>query len=151
MARLTFLFVYALLSSEPLTANSTKTVLDRTLSVQAVTKVYDGDTFTVDLANCNEPILCRDIPIRMAGIDAPEIHAKCTAEAAMADLARTYLKRRLNSSDPVELRNVVRDKYFRLRAEVWIDGHEVGKQMLQEGLVRDYYGGARMKWCVDKQ
>lgn len=144
MARLTFLFVYALISSD-LTAATTPP-----LQILAITKVYDGDTFTVDLANCAEPIVCRDVPIRVAGIDAPEIKAQCGAEAAKADRARTWLKRRLNTGRPVELKNVVRDKYFRLRAEVYIGDKMIAPEMVALGLARPYNGGARAGWCGTK-
>lgn len=118
-----------------------------TLEVQSVTRVYDGDTFTVDLADCSVSIVCRDIPIRVRGIDAPEIHGKCSSEKQQAQEARTQLKRLVNSARRVVLVNPARDKYFRLDADIKVDGKDVGEAMTATGLVRAYRGEKRKWWC----
>ncbi|MBT9528863.1 MAG: thermonuclease family protein, partial [Pseudomonas sp.] len=39
-----------------------------------------------------------------------------------------------------------RDKYFRLLAEVWIDGHSLGDLLLKAGLAKVYTGGTKSPW-----
>jgi micrococcal nuclease len=118
-----------------------------TLEVQSVTRIHDGDTFTVDLADCSVSIVCRDIPIRVRGIDAPEIHGKCSSEKQQAQEARTQLKRLVNGARRVVLVNPRRDKYFRLDADIKVDGKDVGEAMTATGLVRAYHGEKRKGWC----
>lgn len=118
-----------------------------TITPAAVISIYDGDTFTVDLLNCPD-VLCKRIPVRIDGIDAPEMKGKCQAEIDKARLAKQYLVTRLRSGQDVELRNVARDKYFRLRANLWVGGVDVGDGMIKAGLARPYHGEKRMTWCA---
>ena len=47
----------------------------------------------------------------------------------------------------IELHNVQSCKYFRVVAEVWIDGESLADTLKAEGLAKDYDGeGARPKW-----
>lgn len=117
------------------------------LEVASVRKVYDGDTFTVDLANCDHPILCQNIGVRVLGIDAPELHSRCQKEHLQALEAKAALSQIIQAGGHMRLRNVKRDKYFRIDATVEIDGHDVAKAMKATGLVRDYTGDTRKPWC----
>jgi len=48
----------------------------------------------------------------------------------------------------VELRNLQRGKYFRIVADVYADGINVGDQLINEGLAVPYDGGRKTKdWC----
>lgn len=118
----------------------------QTLFPTTVTSIYDGDTFSVDLTECPE-VLCKRIGIRIRGIDAPELRGKCADETDKARLAKQFLVGRLRSGQAIELRNVARDKYFRLLADVWIGGTDVGTEMIQNQLARPYSGGRRTGWC----
>ncbi len=115
--------------------------------IARVLRVHDGDTFIVDLKNCLQPIVCTDIPIRIAGIDTPEILGKCKSEAENAVKAKILLQSLLHNARKIELFAVKRDKFFRLRAEVWIDGVNISNIMLEQGLARKYDGGKRAGWC----
>ncbi|SFN30880.1 hypothetical protein SAMN05421863_11941 [Nitrosomonas communis] len=42
--------------------------------------------------------------------------------------AKKYLINRIRKGNSVELRNVKSDKYFRLRADVFVDGINVGRR-----------------------
>jgi len=50
-----------------------------TVRVSEVTSVYDADTFRVNIADW-PAIIGERIPIRVHGIDAPEIKGQCEAE-----------------------------------------------------------------------
>ena len=48
---------------------------------------YDGDTCTFNLPNVT-PLFGREIPVRLFGIDTPEMKGQCEAEIALAKKAR---------------------------------------------------------------
>ena len=53
------------------------------------TGCYDGDTCTVELRGCDLPDIFRKMPVRVNGIDTPEIKGKCQREKALAIEAKT--------------------------------------------------------------
>lgn len=109
-------------------------------------RCYDGDTCTFDIPDW-PPIVGRAIPVRLAGIDAPEIRGKCADEKRRAILARDALTGLLSRAQAIELRHLGRDKYFRLGAEIRADGEPAAERLLAAGLVRPYDGGKRESWC----
>ena len=116
------------------------------IAVLSVTGVHDGDTFKVDLA-CDEPIVCSDIPIRLRGVDAPELRTKCPELAGKAKAARERLRELVSPPHRVQLSRVGRDKYFRLDAIPLSDEIDVIQRMTDEGLLRPYTGQGKKPWC----
>ena len=57
-----------------------------TVIVSRVISVYDGDTFRVDIDSL-PPIVGKNIPIRLNGVDTPEIRGKCKYEKDLALVA----------------------------------------------------------------
>lgn len=118
--------------------------------VLGVVSVYDGDTLRVNL-DCDAPLFCDNMPIRLRGIDAPEIRGKCEAEKEKAIQARNVLRALIEQSTKegreVVLHEPERGKYFRLVADVYIDGLSVGQALINQGLARSYDGGKREGWC----
>ena len=47
----------------------------------------------------------------------------------------------------VELRNMRRDKYYRILAEVYVDGKSLAQHLLDKGLAVPYDGGAKISWA----
>lgn len=117
------------------------------ITVSKVVSVYDGDTIKVNIANY-PAIVGQAVSIRIRGIDAPEMRAKCPVEKIKAIEARDYLRAVLASGEVIELHNVQRGKYFRLVANVIVDGKDVSQIMIDEQLVRPYSGKSkRLSWC----
>lgn len=112
----------------------------------SVVKVYDGDTFSVNIAGCPD-VLCKNMPVRISGIDAPEIRGKCPQEIADAIVAKNYLTGQVMSAKDIALHDPTRDKYFRINAHVVADGVNIGDEMVKQGLARTYSGGKRAGWC----
>ena len=111
-----------------------------------IVEVYDGDTFKIDLEGIH-PIFGDDIPIRVRGIDTPEIRGSSEQIKALAVEARELAKRILTNGQRIELRNPERGKYFRIVAEVWVDGKTLADQLKDKGLAKDYDGeGKRPEW-----
>ena len=61
-----------------------------TVSVSKVISVYDGDTFRVNIDSL-PPIVGKNIPIRVNGVDTPEIRGKCQYEKNLACSGLTNL------------------------------------------------------------
>lgn len=114
--------------------------------VKKLNSVYDGDTFRADLVS-GHPIISKNIRIRLNGIDTPEIKGKCWREKQLAIKARDHLTKRLTGGEKIVLKNVSRGKYFRLVADVFIDGENINKEMILEKLAYSYYKGRKNDWC----
>jgi len=75
------------------------------------------------------------------------MRAKFPLEKTKAIQARDYLRAILVSAAVAELHNVSRGKYFRLFANVIVDGIDVGELMIDKQLAREYDKGKRLGWC----
>ena len=117
-----------------------------TLSAEQIVEVYDGDTFKIDLPS-QHPLFGDDISVRAAGIDTPELKGSSDEVKALAYKAKNRTQELLSDAETIELKNPQRDKYFRVLAEVWIDGESLGEKLKSDGLAKDYDGeGARPEW-----
>src|SRR6202171_4497091 len=78
--------------------------------------VVGGDTIEVKATvSLGQSLIIR---VRIDGVDAPELEARCAEERKLALAARDFLARRLQGA-PVKLTHVVYDKYGgRVRADV---------------------------------
>ena len=115
------------------------------VQVSRVFSVYDGDTFMVDLDSF-PPILGERISVRVAGIDTPEIRSKDPNETRLAKEAREVTLKLLSSASIIILRNMRRGKYFRILADVYVDGRSLAEELLRRDLAQRYYGGKRPAW-----
>lgn len=111
-----------------------------------VLRVIDGDTFEARVRIW--PGMDITTKIRLRGIDAPEMHARCDEERARAIAARDVLTDLLDEGS-VGVSNVKLDKYGgRVDADVSTAAtSDVGAAMLERGLARRYSGGHRAGWC----
>ena len=108
--------------------------------------MVDGDTIEVRASIwLGQTLLVR---VRIDGVDAPELEARCSEERRMALAARDYLTQRL-SGQQVKLTSVVYDKYGgRVRAHVADGMGDLGNALLTAGLARPYHGERRQSWCA---
>lgn len=114
--------------------------------VSKVVRIYDADTFFVNIDNY-PPIAGEEVSIRVKGIDAPEIRGKCESEKEKARDAQSFTVKALRSAKVVELKNIQRGKYFRILADVYIDGNSLAEGLMKAGHARIYDGGKRYDWC----
>ena len=86
--------------------------------------------------------------MRLRGIDAPELKARCSDERAKAEAARETLRRILDQGE-VAIAHVTLDKYGgRVVAEASTQNTpDVSSALLVAGLARRYFGGRREGWC----
>jgi len=133
----------------PVTATGTE-VLSRTKGpVRAtVLRVVDGDS--VEVRAQLWPGLEIRMLVRLRGVDAPELRARCPVERQLAKQARAYLEQRL-AAGVVELHDIRHDKYRgRVTARMLVDATDVGTDLVAHELTRPYSGkGPRKSWCND--
>ena len=116
------------------------------VSVSRIIKVIDGDTFRVDIHELPD-IIGKNIRIRILGIDAPEINGKCAFEKELAIKARDFVQILLDNADSVILKNLDRGNFFRLLAEVIVDGKNLGELLVAKDLAVRYQG-KKSSWCI---
>ena len=117
-----------------------------TAIVSKVISVYDGDTFRVDIDSL-PPIVGKNIPIRLNGVDTPEIRGKCKYEKDLALKARDFVRNKLANAKEIKLTKLQRGKYFRVVADVLIDGVSLEQELLDNRLAYKYTGGKKSSWC----
>lgn len=109
---------------------------------------YDGDTITVNIPSFPS-IIGEKIPVRIARIDTPEIKGSCYKEKQLARRARNLVYSMLKNSSSIVLADLQRGKYFRLVANVIVNGKSVGEALIKNGLAVHYTGGRKTKnWCA---
>jgi endonuclease YncB( thermonuclease family) len=108
-----------------------------------VVRIIDGDTFQVRVQVW--PGLSVDAKVRLRGIDAPELHARCADEYAKAQAARRV------GNDPGGRRG---HDFARRNRQIWRarrcfrrhPRHDAAA-LLNGGWARSYDGGRRGSWC----
>ena len=88
------------------------------------------DTITFNLPSLH-PIIGEKISIRVNGIDTPEIKGKCEKEKYDAQQAQQMVADILKDAEQIVLRNMERGKYFRIAADVIIDGESLGDMLIE--------------------
>lgn len=111
-----------------------------------VVRVIDGDTFEARVAIW--PGVEINTRVRLRGIDAPELHARCDDEWRRAQRARAALEKIL-AQGGVTIAQVGPDKYAgRVDAVVSTrNTADVSAALLSGGWARSYDGGRRQGWC----
>ncbi len=114
--------------------------------VSEVSTIYDGDTFYVNI-NTWPPIVGSHIAVRVNGVDTPEIKGNCTQEIQLARKAKQFTVRFLRNARSIQLKNIMRDKYFRIDADVYADGKNLAKALIKSGFAVEYDGKKKRNWC----
>ena len=108
---------------------------------------YDGDTITFNLPGLH-PIIGEKISIRVNSIDTPEIRGNCEKEKYDAKQAKEMVTDILKDAEQIVLRNMERGKYFRIAADVIVDGENLADVLIEAGMAVRYDGGKKThKWC----
>ncbi len=100
-----------------------------------ITSVYDGDTVTADF-NLGFGILIKKQKLRLLGIDTPELRKETIVEGR---ISRDWLREKvLDKQVIIKTYNDRKGKYGRWLAEIYIDSVNINKQMITEGLAKEY-------------
>jgi micrococcal nuclease len=111
-----------------------------------VLRVIDGDTFEARVHLW--PGLDVTTRVRLRGIDAPELKARCEGERMQAEVSRDALRAILDKGE-VRIARVTHDKYGgRVIADAFTRATpDVSEALIETGAARRYGGGRRDGWC----
>ena len=111
-------------------------------------KNYDADTITFNIPQVH-PLFGKKNNIRVSGVDTPEIRTKNSCEKQKARNAKNLVKSLLKKAKRIDLINLERGKYFRVVADVIVDGKSLSAYLLKNGHAYAYSGGKKkqMDWC----
>lgn len=111
-------------------------------------KNYDADTITFNIPSTH-PLLGKKMNVRVYGIDTPELRTKNKCEKEVGYKAKELVTKLLKKAKRIDLENIKRGKYFRVVADVKVDGVSLNEILLESGLAYPYYGKTKKKidWC----
>jgi len=116
-----------------------------------IIRVVDGDTIEVPLSCLPKNM---KLFIRVHGIDTPEkgARAECLREANLAESATAHTKKLVvYANGQATLTNPKWDKYGgRMLANVDLNGVDLSKSLIDNGLARQYSGGKKVTWCEEQ-
>lgn len=118
------------------------------ISIDEVTSIYDGDTFRVNI-NSYPKIIGHKMSVRLSNVDTPEIRGKCTQEKLLARKAKQFTVNFIRQAKSLQLRNMRKDKYFRIIADLYNqDNKNLANELIKNNLAVSYQGGKKLKdWC----
>ena len=100
-----------------------------------VTKVYDGDTITVDF-DLGFGIILKKQTIRLFGINTPEVRG---AEKADGIISRDALRQRiLGKQVIIKTSKDKKGKYGRWLGEVFVADENINQWLISEGYAKEY-------------
>mgnify|MGYP002883848911 FL=1 len=100
-----------------------------------VTKVYDGDTITVDF-DLGFGILIRKQKIRLVGINTPEVRGP---EKPQGIISRNALRQRiLGKVVTIKTFKDKKGKYGRWLGEVFMEEENINQWLITEGYAKEY-------------
>lgn len=114
-----------------------------------ITRVTDGDTVVIAAPYLPAP-LRPELAVRIWGVDTPEkgALARCAKERAQAQQATKFVKQAVAQSADRRVTLYGWDKYGgRVLGDIVLDGQSLRGLLIEQGLAREYRGGARRSWC----
>lgn len=143
-SKYTRLIALIFISSVLCFAGSKKTFGD--LQCDEVISIHDGDSFRCNI-NGVQPIIGKNIKIRVHGVDTPEMDGKSQREKDLALQAKKITVNFIESCPTkILLKNIQRGKYFRIVADVYCGDKLLSKELIDANLAYEYYGGKKKKW-----
>jgi endonuclease YncB( thermonuclease family) len=137
------------ITDDPSSPRAVRPAATRGLYWAEVLNVLDGDTFEALVHVW--PGIDVTTKVRLRGIDAPELKARCSEERAKAEAARDALRSLLGEGEVAVSRATI-DKYGgRVVADASVvRSGDVSTAMIAKGHARSYDGGRRETWCTSR-
>ncbi len=103
---------------------------------------YDGDTCYITYKGKNDKV-------RLLGLDTPEIsNPKCEQEYALGIDARNFVNNLISEGVSIEFKTEYnRDFFGRILSYIIVDGENVSKKMVSNGLGVIYDRSNKKDWC----
>ena len=112
-----------------------------------VEEVIDGDTFHITFILYDNPMT---IKLRLAGVDAPELHSKNKDEIAAGKLVGSYVTK-LIEKKYVKCHLKKWDKYGgRVVGTLTYKGRDLSCHLIEMGYVKVYEGAKKMDWTNEE-
>lgn len=73
------------------------------------------------------------MPVRVKRVNCKEMRAELISQAEAAEAAKKFTEGLVTEAEKVILLNVERDKYFRMLADVELDGQSLAKALIDNG------------------
>jgi len=108
------------------------------LTSNDIARVYDGDTFYINLTGL-PPVFGKELPIRVRGVDTPELRSRCGSqtakerEKAFGQYVRDQVIQYLLSAQRITIHEMERGSFFRVVADVVVDGVDLRQWLLDKG------------------
>lgn len=106
----------------------------------------DGSTIIVDISDYPE-IIGKSITVDINGISTPEIEGECSEEKTLAQKVKQRVHEILSNAKNIDLRYVDRGNDFKISADVWVDGRDLGQILLREKLAIPSESIKSSGWC----
>lgn len=109
---------------------------------------YDGDTITVDF-DCDIEYFCKNVKIRLYGVDTPEIRTLDKCEKERGQKAKEFVSNKLLNANKIIARHCLKGKYHREICKIIFDGKDLSNELLESELAVPYYGEKKqfINWC----
>jgi micrococcal nuclease len=104
-------------------------------------RVYDGDTITIASQHISTGKWIK-YQLRINAIDCPELRTKNQNEKYTAEIARD-LTSSLVLGKRIYLKNIEKEKYGRVLAEVYVNTLNIGEELVKNRLAVPYNGGTK--------
>jgi len=113
--------------------------------VKEVISVPKPDTLIVTVSEW-PALFGKEIPVILDEIDLPKLNGPCNEERRLAEQAWDYVKEKVANAHSITLQHMQRDKYFKIRAQVYVDDTSLNAALLSAGLAVPHRGRAP-NWC----
>lgn len=110
---------------------------------------HDGDTIKIDISGWPD-IIGKGIPVRVGGIDTPEMNDSDQLNRRVARDAGLFVTQVCPTGSLLYIKDSWRGKYFRIGGTVSCNGVDVAKKLIEKGLATPYDGKTKTKWVGGK-
>lgn len=110
---------------------------------------HDGDTIKIDIPGWPD-IIGKGIPVRVSGIDTPEMNDPDQLNRRVARQAGLFVTQICPAGSLLYIKDSWRGKYFRIGGTVSCNGVDVAKKLIEKGLATPYDGKTKTKWVGGK-
>lgn len=104
-------------------------------TVTRVVTVYDAATFTCQIDGL-VPVFGQRVPVKIGSINLLKTSDQKSADQAAARSAKQFTQDLLNQARVITLENMRRDRYFRVIADVYVDGRNLAEMLIAAGLAK---------------
>jgi endonuclease YncB( thermonuclease family) len=141
-----------IICSEGIASEKTKTAETPTVetsdsdpTVSKVIEVIQGDKFIVDIAEPHE-LAGTNINLNLRDVDAPDAVRSCPKQLEFGIKVKDIVTQKLADASSIKLKNY-RKTSKAIIAQVFVDGKDLGAELVENGYASDEYGHWKAYFC----